>query len=169
MKLKPQQTIFSYSIRMKALHWAKRVSQAISLMKFWVKGTPFLVLISIFRIKEKDDRISVREIKVCKSACQRKYRKRQKLKNRSDVVNKSLLRAIKKYFVNIFKEEFPQSRFRSALKWARQFYGSLSILLWKSLTAIWSQHNWSRSWEYLSTASFINGDENYLISKPMKT
>ena len=68
-------------------------------------------------------------MKPCTSASNKKYRKRQKLKDRSDVVNKSLLRAIKKYFVNIFKEEFPQSRFKSVIKWAWQFFDSIQSLM----------------------------------------
>ena len=99
-------------------------------MKFRIKGIVYFCINNYFDFRNEDEKSSsAKEINICSNRVRRKYYRRQKLKDRNDAVNKSLLRAIKKYFVNIFKEEFPQSRFRSLLKWVRQFYNSIHALV----------------------------------------
>lgn len=88
------------------------------------------ILTFLCRDEENDNCESDKENDVCLNGnTKRKRRGEQTLKDRSDVVNKSLLRAIKKYFVNSFKDLYQQSRFRSTIKWARQFYSSISMLV----------------------------------------
>lgn len=47
------------------------------------------------------------------------------LKDRRDVVNKTLLRAIRRYFLTTFKESFPQKRFRDNEKCVAHFMTSV--------------------------------------------
>ena len=49
------------------------------------------------------------------------------LKDRRDVVNKSLIRAIKKFFCLKFKSEHPQPRFRTQYKRAKHFEYSIQV------------------------------------------
>lgn len=52
--------------------------------------------------------------------------KKKDFKNRKDVINKSILRAIKKFFTNWFRQEYPQPRFRKEMKRLDYFRVTLS-------------------------------------------
>mmetsp|Transcript_1698 Transcript_1698/g.1493 ORF Transcript_1698/g.1493 Transcript_1698/m.1493 type:complete len:319 (-) Transcript_1698:30-986(-) len=53
--------------------------------------------------------------------------KRGKFKDRDDVVNKTILRTIRRFFVSNYKEEYPQIRFRAANKRMFYFYNTLIL------------------------------------------
>lgn len=53
------------------------------------------------------------------------FKKTSSLKNRNDVVNKSILRALKRFFVNWFRREYHQPRYRNADRRTECFNSSI--------------------------------------------
>ena len=59
-----------------------------------------------------------------------------KLRNRDDVMNKTIMRIIRRYFTKQYKKAFPPVRFRQNSKRIVYYYNSLSLFFYRMYNSV---------------------------------